>query len=301
MRPKIKLLVTDLDNTLYDWVTFFGKSFYAMVDVAVESLGVPREQLLDELREVHRRYHNSEQPFALLETATVQRVFGHLSRREQLVSLNDAFHAFNSMRKETLATYPGVPEALDRIGACGTAVVAHTEATVTNAQFRLSKLGLSPKIRALYAVEHAGDDHPDPERREDINAVVEVRRLRQDERKPDPRVLFDICRDFCVEPRETLYVGDSVSRDIGMAKEAGVWAAWAAYGIRYDATLWEGLVRVTHWTEEDVRRAAEAKERYGHVQADVVLDESYLELLSYFEFVPAPMRASGRSETQGRV
>jgi phosphoglycolate phosphatase len=291
MRPKIKLLVTDLDNTLYDWVTFFSRAFYAMVNVAVETLGVPREQLLDELRDVHRKHHNSEQPFGLLETATVKRMYGHLPRRMQVASLDNAFHAFNSARKNTLAAYSGVEQTLGRITAGGTVVVGHTEATVTNAQFRLSTLGLSRYLSALYAVEHFGAGHPDPERRQPLDEVLEVRHLRQDERKPDPQILFDICRDFGVSPLETLYVGDSVSRDIGMAKEAGVWAAWAKYGLEYEASHWAGLVRVTHWTDEDVRRASEAKARYGNTAADVVLQNGFDDLLENFDFV--------RSNTQG--
>ena len=72
MKPTIRLVVTDLDNTLYDWVSFFVPSFYAMVDEAVELLQVARERLLDDLQEVHVRYGTSEQPFALLETKVVE-------------------------------------------------------------------------------------------------------------------------------------------------------------------------------------------------------------------------------------
>ncbi len=44
---QIKLVVCDLDNTLYDWVTFFSKAFYAMVETAVPILEVPKDQILD--------------------------------------------------------------------------------------------------------------------------------------------------------------------------------------------------------------------------------------------------------------
>ena len=33
-----KLLITDLDNTLYDWVSFYAQSFSAMFDKLVEIL-----------------------------------------------------------------------------------------------------------------------------------------------------------------------------------------------------------------------------------------------------------------------
>lgn len=66
-----RLLVCDLDNTLYDWVSYFVPSFYAMINSAVKITGCDREILLDDMRAVHRNYGDSEQPFALLETETI--------------------------------------------------------------------------------------------------------------------------------------------------------------------------------------------------------------------------------------
>jgi phosphoglycolate phosphatase len=43
-----KLLITDLDNTLYDWVSFYAQSFTAMLDELVVILGVPANVLIDE-------------------------------------------------------------------------------------------------------------------------------------------------------------------------------------------------------------------------------------------------------------
>ena len=57
MRTKA-MLVCDLDNTLYDWVGYFVPSFNAMVNEALPILGCGREQLLDDLREVHQRHHD---------------------------------------------------------------------------------------------------------------------------------------------------------------------------------------------------------------------------------------------------
>lgn len=283
MRPRITLLVTDLDNTLYDWVTSFTTAFYEMVDVAVCILDVDREHLLDELRAVHRRRRNSEEPFALLETGTVRRTMAGLTREEQAERLDEAFHAFNSARKRTLILYPGVMETLERLNEVGVTVVAHTEATVTNAQFRLAKLGIAKFMQRLYALEHAGEPHPRPARRETICNVPQVILLREDERKPDPRILLDICRNMRATPERTLYVGDSIPSDVGMAKQAGVWAAWAEYGTRFDPACWERLVRVTHWVEEDVKRARASKVRFGDVRPDAVL-HSFGDLLRFFDF-----------------
>jgi FMN phosphatase YigB (HAD superfamily) len=62
-----KLLITDLDNTLYDWVSFFSASFQNMVSELTKLLEVSEETVLSEFKVIHRRYGNSEQPFAVLE------------------------------------------------------------------------------------------------------------------------------------------------------------------------------------------------------------------------------------------
>ena len=50
-----KLLITDLDDTLYDWTGFFVPAFYAMVDEIVALTGLDRARLLHEYRETHQR------------------------------------------------------------------------------------------------------------------------------------------------------------------------------------------------------------------------------------------------------
>lgn len=291
MKPKIELLICDLDNTLYDWVTFFSIAFYEMVDRAVRTLGVREDVLLDELQSVHRHYHNSEQPFALLETRSVRTAYPNATRRELLATLTDAFHAFNSARKAHLRPYPGVVETLQAIDRLGTKIVAHTEATVVNAEYRLHKLGLSAFFARLYAVEHVGEPHPAPDQMQPVTPVQSVRPLMLHERKPDKRVLDEICTHEGVPPSGALYVGDSIVRDIGMARAAGVHSAWAKYGTKYSPEHWQRLVRVTHWTAEDVERAQKAASLYSTAQPDVVLDSSFSELLSYFEFCRPMPRA----------
>ena len=137
-----KLLVCDLDNTLYDWVSYFVAAFYAMVDEAVRVTGCDRERLLDDLRTVHRYHHDSEHPFSLLETEMVQVLFPGQSKKEIARRLDSAFHAFNASRKENLRLYPGVRGALEALSRSGITIVAHTESKLYSVVDRLTRLGL---------------------------------------------------------------------------------------------------------------------------------------------------------------
>src|SRR5690242_15888713 len=133
----MKLLITDLDNTLYDWVTFFALSFRAMVTSLVEITGIPEEVLLDEFKVVHRKYANSEYPFAVLELPSLRERYKGLSDLEVLREIDGALHRFNLTRKETLRLYEGVAETLAELNKLGVVVVGHTEAISVNAFGRL--------------------------------------------------------------------------------------------------------------------------------------------------------------------
>jgi FMN phosphatase YigB (HAD superfamily) len=288
VKQRIAVLITDLDNTLYDWVTFFSCAFYDMVEVAARLLSVTETVLLDQLKQVHQRFHSSEHPYALLDTEIVRERFGNLTRTQQAQALDDAFHAFNRKRNDSLKLYEGVKETLDQIRRQGTTIIGHTEATVPSAVFRLRKLDIESKFDRLYAATPQGAELPFAARDAILhNTPVEIHSLPPFEKKPNPRVLKDICLEVPVDEIDALYVGDSISRDIGMAKAAGVWAAWAKYGTDYEPIHWDRLVRITHWTDDDVQRAKKAAEIYGHARPDVTL-QSFSELLNHFEFTPIP-------------
>jgi FMN phosphatase YigB (HAD superfamily) len=279
----IKLLVTDLDNTLYDWVGYFSEAFEAMVEALATHLGLPREQLLDEFKAVHQRVGNSEHPFAILELPSVQARYPKLSRGDIARELDDVLHAFNSARKRHLRLYPGVEETLRALHERGITVVGHTEAIPENAYFRLSALGILPFFRSLYAIAGSGVEHPQPERAVALAPPDGfVTRLPPDERKPNPRLLLDITRREGVPVEECMYVGDSLTRDVAMAAAAGCVSVWARYGTAVNADQWQRLVRVTHWTEETVAEDQRLRHEAEGVQPDYVID-SFTDLLDLAE------------------
>ncbi len=277
MRPQISLLITDLDNTLYDWVSAFVPAFYAMVEDATKILDVQKEDLLNQLKEVHQKHGDAEHPFALLETRAVLEKYPRASRSELIQAVDPAFHAFNKVRKERLKLYDGVRETLAYLNDVGISVVAYTDARVINCIFRLERLGIRGLISRLYAPAHL-DKELDHTQLGDF-----VRLLPTTDRKPNPKTLIDICSEYGVAPSETVYVGDSLVRDVYMAKRAGVVSAWAKFGTDYDADLWPQLVRVTHWTDEDVSKEKALRQQAQGVEPDFVL-ETFADVTRLFGF-----------------
>jgi len=64
-----------------------------------------------------------------------------------------------------------------------------------------------------------------------------------------------------------------------MARDAGVFAIWAKYGASSNTPVYEGLVRVTHWTQADVVREKELAVRSRDLRPDSTLQKSFVEIL----------------------
>ncbi|GAA4457234.1 hypothetical protein GCM10023170_053140 [Phytohabitans houttuyneae] len=280
-RRSIQVLILDMDDTLYRWVDFFAPALGAMVAKAAELLGVDEDRIREDLKIVHRRRGNTEQPFALLETDIVQERLPTKPQVERHEFLRPAFAEFNRIRSERLRLFSDVVPTLTSIKASGCRIFGHTEATDVNIRSRIRTLGLQSMLEAVYAPSFSGPPHPLGDAPHTPLSVVEIREVPSHKRKPDPDVVLGIAREVGVPPHRCLYVGDNLKKDITMAKHAGMLAAWARYGAERDPDLWEQVVRVTHWDPTDAAQAADV--HLDVASPDVILD-AFGELLLHFEF-----------------
>jgi FMN phosphatase YigB (HAD superfamily) len=285
-RPSISLVVTDLDNTLYDWVAWYSRAFYRMLDGAALRASIPRDKLLAEMQKLYQVRQGLEQPEALLHAPSIRGSFGDPARAREALAGVFASYYHHPLHRSGLRTYPGVRPTLQRLAAQGVMVVGHTEAPANHALARLRALGLEHAFVALLAAPPAPDDpttflgvegaEPPP---------FPVRILAAHERKPDPTVVRRLCERLGVSPRAALYVGDNLARDVRTGREAGFWTAWARYGTSHDPRDWQRVVDVSPWTA--AQRAQECLPApTGEVTPDVVLHESFAELSARFELTP---------------
>ncbi|MGE0119577.1 MAG: HAD family hydrolase [Dongiaceae bacterium] len=276
------VLVCDLDNTLYDWVAYFVPSFYAMADKAAEIMGCDREKLLDDFRLVHQRHHDSEHPFALFETRTVRESFRGQPFHEVVRALDPALHAFNSSRKRLLELHPGVSSTLQTLRASGVVLIAHTESRLYGVVDRLRRFNLTEYFSRIYCRQRATSKHPNE--LVDNNWLADfpmhrVVELSHHQMKPDPDVLREICSREGFSVDHAAYVGDSIARDVLMAKRARVFAIWAAYGAHHNEQQYAALVRITHWTSTDVEREKRLRKEAESISPDYVARSSFSEVI----------------------
>ncbi|MDQ2643160.1 MAG: HAD family hydrolase [Myxococcota bacterium] len=255
----IKLLITDLDNTLYDWVGFYVPSFLAMVEEIHRISGLPTETLKKAFKRVHEKHGTTEYAFAIEELDVLVALDEGLSVGEKLAKYDSAIHAFRSMRRKLLRPYPGVKEGLDRLVRSGIRVVAHTDSLSGYVSRRLRQLELDSFFAAICAPKDHGVpfgldaamlQKADPA---STLARCQVLDFPDSFRKPDPRTLDPVFQTFGVSPAETAYLGDSKTRDVWLARQAGVLDIWASYGTAAPS-LYGELVQITYWTKEDLKQ-----------------------------------------------
>jgi FMN phosphatase YigB (HAD superfamily) len=286
-RPRVKLLVTDLDNTLWDWFQAWYSSFSAMLAKLAGLSGVPQGRLEAEMQVVHRQRHTTEYSYLLNELPSL---VSATQGRPPLEIYDEAMHVLNSVRVKTTRLYPGVREMLDELNQRGVPVVAYTESIAYWTEWRIKKTGLDGLIRVLYS--SPDHDLPNGISFDDIRTLppsayglseTKHREVARGIVKPNARILRSIVDDFDLDPAEVVYVGDSLMKDVAMAQQVGVHDVLAAYGIAHDREEYELLRRVSHWNQEDIEREKRLAE-----QPDVVptyrLTHQYSELLELFEF-----------------
>src|ERR1700728_3691876 len=111
-------------------------------------------------------------------------------------------------------------DTLERLTQGGIKIIGHTEALPVNAFYRLTLLEVLDRFSRIYTVEGPMLDHPFPERLRSFPPAEMIRMLPRSERKPSPAVLLDICAREGFSPKECIYVGDSRTRDVAMARAA---------------------------------------------------------------------------------
>lgn len=285
---KVSVVITDLDNTLFDWFEVWHRSFKAMLDVIVDKSGIPRDDLLSEIKAIHQRHRTSEYAFLIEEIPSLQTK--HPGKN--LVELyNDAIHAYRSARKATLRRYPSVKATLEALKSQGVLVAGYTESMAFYTGHRVRRLELDGLIDILYSPR----DHelpqgltPDQVRKYPSKHYefekTEHRYIPPNEFKPNPRLLLDIIEDIGADPSQVIYIGDNLYKDVRMAQDAGVVDVHANYGTAHTREEYQLLVAVTHWTDEEVLREQELKKQ--DVSPTLSLNKSFGQILDWFEFVP---------------
>lgn len=279
------VLITDLDNTLFDWFDVWCATFKPLLNKTSEITGISKDKLIAEIRPVHQKHGTAEYAFVLEELPSLIEKYG--TRERISLELNEAIHAARSSRIKHLRLYNGVYDTLAELRTRRVKVIAYTESKEWYTKYRLKRLGLDFFIDSVYSPgDHSSLPIQDNQRTQINFDNTKFLHTPEGELKPNPQILLDIIKAAGVNKEDCVYIGDSEIKDIDMAYDAGVTSVFAKYGNSHfeerpdDYNL---LRDVTHWTDADVKRERDLKNSAMHHKADYEID-NFSELLDLFQF-----------------
>lgn len=221
------LLITDLDNTLYDWRSFYVAGADAMIGTAARLLNQPRPQVVKLLRDVYEQHDSVEYPFAVAAICALC----DLAPRDAAAIATAAEAAFAEAAYSHLRTYPGIVETLAHLHASGVTIVAATDAPYAQALRRLLYLGIARYFAGISARQSFQAPPAAPRRnKKDAGRLTYRWQLAGDQRKPNPEAYKRIITAVGASPATTVVIGDSLDRDLQPGLAVGAQAALAQYG-----------------------------------------------------------------------
>jgi phosphoglycolate phosphatase-like HAD superfamily hydrolase len=291
LKMKVSLIITDIDNTLYDWLQIWYCSFSAMLKVLVSQSEVPQSILEAEIQSVFQKHGTAEYGYVLQELPSLRKKHPH----EDLAFIyDDARKAYSTARMENLRLYPGVLETLQKLKRTGCLIVGFTESMGLYTSRRIRTLGLDGVFDYIYTPpDHfippeidVVSIHQHPEDHYELQNTI-YRIIPKNERKPTPKILAKIIGDDGIRAgnEKTIYIGDSLLRDIAMAQEAHVTDVFAKYGTAQNTEADALLRKVNHRINDAVACLKTINEK-PEITPSYVLEYSFAELLELFKFVP---------------
>ena len=287
MLTRKTVLITDLDNTLFDWVDVWYRCFSTMLDEIVLISGLSRERLIPEIRAVHQKYATSEYSFLIEELPSLQPM---LNGKPATEVFKPAIDAYRDQRRQHLKLFPTVAETLLKIKGRGTLIIGYTESMGFYSGYRIRRLGLDGVLDYVFCPQdHVLPTGMTPEKlREYPASHYELRYTRRHftpkgSKKPDTEVLNAIISDLELEKHDCVYIGDNLSKDVAMALDCEVEDVWAEYGQAHKRPEYRLLQDVTHWTSEEVEREQLIRAR-EHIHPTHALAGSFSQILDRFDF-----------------
>ncbi|WP_201763914.1 HAD family hydrolase [Archaeoglobus sulfaticallidus] len=192
---KVRAVIFDMDNTLFDFVEAKLRACRAVV----EHLGAGDEEEL--LRYFLRGMHGFEDLENIADYMLDKGVYSQEKYEE-------CCRIYEEVKLNSIEPYPHVRETLERLRDLGLKLAVVTDAMNGHAVSRLRKAGLLHYFDVVVSADMTG------------------------KRKPEPDSIKFALEKLGVDAKEAILVGDSVRRDIEAGKRLGMMTVYAAYGDR---------------------------------------------------------------------
>lgn len=244
-RPAVKLVVTDMDNTLLSTQKQQALGLQEAVQDLSAKTKIPEPELYQKLGTVMEKYHSHSYPWTLELALRDKLKIGEpdgMSVKDFNEKIADPFWKTVDDSMRYLELYPGVRSTLDKLAEKNIPVAVLSDASASSGLRRFLHLELDrAPIERLYTLRNPAEPAElaealrvaGRERLEQAlnksHALGEFKVLPREWEKPAAGGLQAILDKYAVRPSEVLMVGDSVRRDMGVAANTGTRGLHANY------------------------------------------------------------------------
>jgi phosphoglycolate phosphatase len=270
-----RVIITDVDNTLFDWIEMWEKGFRVLLKDIVELAGLDEAEVKRSIRRANQSLGTSEHD----DIAFQLDIFDSVMRDHQRESLDLIGRRFRASKEAATRLYPDVAPAMSFLQSRGIRIFCLTESVAPYAETRLSQLGLTGLVDGLICSEFPGATG--------VRAVshslwqIPVTTFPFELRKPNPRLLRLVSEVLEVPMSRLIYVGDSLYKDVMMANVSGVEVCWARYGDATASPSYATLREVSHWPDVDIETDRNIRQK--RPQPDHILSKGFHELIEILD------------------
>jgi FMN phosphatase YigB (HAD superfamily) len=254
-----KLLITDLDNTLYNLIDYFGPSFRGMVHALSRVTKIDEEIFLKDFKQVFLKRESLEYSFGVQELE----VFKTLPKERVFDLIELAQAVFKRARHKNLKPYDTVVETLEWLNEHDIIIVGMSNAPFYNAEIRLKQLFIDKYFYGLAARENL--IVPDNEftfeivqKNEDGKyKSTKIKKrwvLKKEQLKPNTFGYKQIMEELRVAPENTFVIGDSMLKDVQPAIDIGANGIWAKYGEVCNQKNLDTVLSMTNWNQNEIKQ-----------------------------------------------
>jgi FMN phosphatase YigB (HAD superfamily) len=254
-----KVLISDLDNTLYNWMDFFAPSFRGMVHALSREMKIDEETLYEQFKKVFSKTGSVEYSYSIQEIDACK----DLSDAEVQKLVNLGRGAFRRVRQRNLVPYEGVIETLKWATDNAIKIIGISNAPLFHVMRRLTNLHIDKYFFGLGAWE--GNFMPRNKFATQIEEKVKNNSYRSrvkksweftnDELKPSSAGYKKVISDLNIDISNVYVIGDSLAKDIEPAMDLGAIGIWAKYGLDFQTKNYETILRISPWTDKHQEEA----------------------------------------------
>jgi FMN phosphatase YigB (HAD superfamily) len=254
-----RLLITDLDNTLYNFIDYFGPSFRGMVHALANKTKLKENEIIQDFKKVYALRGSLEYAFAIQELDLTQ----DMSEEDVFKLIQLAKAVFSRVRQKNLVPYSGVRDCLKWLRKEEVVIVGLSNAPIYNAEIRLKQLKLDGYFDGLAAWQ--GPDMPISKYTQDVmhnidsplyrSNISKIWKIQLGNLKPSTYAFDLIQQHFGIEKRNVWVIGDSIYNDVEPGISLGFNGIWAQYGTIHDKKNLATALEVTNWDKSKIERS----------------------------------------------